>query len=118
MGIPVQYLLKRLWERHPIKINRQTIWRNYQWSKLASRGFHLIAVYEIRRFLNKIRIHRFDNKLGEMGLKDIMYGVKVFSELEPKAAYEIYKTIDKFVTQQRIYEITGIDKDPDVSDLE
>jgi len=113
LGIPVNYLLKQLWQRHPI--NRQTISNTFLGMKLLGRILSFVVVIEVQIVMNKLRIKKFDSKFDNVAINHLMEGFLVFKELEPKAAMGMLLIIKKYEEQYRVNKITGLNKSPDLT---
>jgi len=118
MGIPINYLLKQLWQKHPIKLNRKTILKSYQIMKLIGRIFHFMFVAYFQSFVNKLHIKKFDEWCSKTGINDLIRGFLIFREIEPKAAEGMIIIIGKFMDQYQVNKITGLIKVPDLSGID
>jgi len=113
MGIPVNYLLKQLWQRHPI--NRQTILKTFLGMKLGWRILSFLGVTEVQSIMNKLHIQKFDAWFDNASINHLIEGFLIFKKLEPKAAMGMLLIIKKYTEQYRINKITGLDKSPDLT---
>ncbi|MGY5150357.1 MAG: hypothetical protein ACW9W3_09865 [Candidatus Nitrosopumilus sp. bin_68KS] len=118
LGIPVNYILKRLWERHPIKFNRATIKKLFQMMNLFGRIFHFMGIMYFNSFMNKLHIKRFDKWCSKQGIADLFKGFLIFRKIEPEAADTMLRIIKRFEEQYRVNKITGLNTKPDLSDIE
>jgi len=110
LGWGIPFLWKKLIQKHPIKINREQIWRNYQWAKIGYRFFHLVGLAYLESFLSKIRIAKFNDRIYRAFRNDIYVGFRTFKELEPGVAYWIFQELEKFAIGMKVNEITGLEK--------
>ena len=104
IGKGIDYLLKQ----HPIQFNRKTIWKNYQWSKIASYGLSFLGLAYVEKFCEKIHFKKgkkiCDNKM--MGC--ITRCISTFCKIEPELTYTIFKKLEEFVIQIKVNKITGL----------
>jgi|APSaa5957512535_1039671.scaffolds.fasta_scaffold09476_12 hypothetical protein len=118
LGIPVNYALKQLWQKHPVRITRHDIWKSYNMTKIFLRMIHFISVLYFLAFTHKLHIKKFEDKCGEMALNDLLQGFLIFQKIEPEKAHGIAMAFKKFTEQLQVNKITGLTKKPDLSDLE
>lgn len=114
IGKGIDYLLKQ----HPIQFNRKTIWKNYQWSKIFLNLVTFVFLGCLSGFLKKIHISKFDKRLSSFMFSKLSKSFKIFMKIEPKVGMEIVQIVVKSVDQFRVNEITGLDKEPDLSDID
>lgn len=104
IGKGIDHLLKQ----HPIQLNRKTIWKNYQWSKVVSCGLAFLGVAYVGEFCEKIHFKKGKKICDSRMMNCITTGIATFCKLEPELTYQIFKKLEEFVIQTKINKITGL----------
>jgi len=103
--------LDNLLKHHPIKMNKETVWRNYQWMKIGIHMISFVVFANLSTLFEKIYIRSLESKCHQTVENHMIDGIGILIKLEPDGMLKMYEDLKKAMTQLQVNKITGIQKE-------
>ena len=103
--------LDSLLKHHPIKINKETVWRNYQWMKIGIHMISFLIFVNLSTLFVKIHLKSLESKCHKIVQNDVTEGLEILVKLEPEGMLKMYEDLKKAMIQLQVNNITGIQKE-------
>ena len=82
----LHYILKKFWQRHPIKINKHQIWRKFQWYRIFGHSLSFIVWMYFGNFWKLVRLRIIERQINKILSYHFTAGFGIFKQLEPEMA--------------------------------
>lgn len=99
------------------KIDRKTLWKNYNWSRIFLNLLVFASLACVSNILEKLHLKITDKKLAGFMFKILFNSYLILAKIEPEFAKSLYHLATRYIDQLKVNKITGLDKSPDLSDL-